>query len=348
MAVLVSGGAGYIGSHMAHALVDRGEQVVVIDDLSTGNAAAVPPAAELIVGDIGDGHLLADVFAQREIDTIAHFAAATVVPDSVRNPMAYYRNNTISTHALVSAALDRGIRNVVFSSTAAVYGGSSFEPIGEDAPTRPESPYGWSKLFSERMLLDCWPAFGLRSVIFRYFNVAGADPLLRTGQSTPNATHLIKVACEAASNRREGMSIFGTDYPTPDGTCIRDFVHVCDLVDAHLLGIDYLRHGGEPVVLNCGYGHGYSVREVIRTAERVAGQRINVMQAERRPGDPVASVAHNGTLKRVLGWTPRFDALDTIIEHSLAWETRTLQASQAGSGGPETAAHRPARSSLSS
>jgi UDP-glucose 4-epimerase len=259
MSILVTGGAGYIGSHMVHALVDAGESVVVLDNLSTGFEWAMPKAAELVVGDTGDQPLVASLIARHRVDAIIHFAAAIVVPESVSEPLRYYRNNTVNSRAMIECAVQGGVKHFVFSSTAAVYGEPEHSPISEDDRLMPMSPYGWSKLMTEIMLRDAGAAHGLGHVILRYFNVAGADPLARTGQSTKGATHLIKIAVETALGRRPSMQVFGTDYPTPDGTCIRDYIHVTDLVRAHLDALAYLRAGGPSVTLNCGYQQGFSV-----------------------------------------------------------------------------------------
>ena len=322
MTVLVTGGAGYIGSHMVHALLDAGERVVVLDDLSTGFDWAVARGATFVVGDVGDQALVGRLLAEHRIDAIVHFAASIVVPDSVRDPLGYYRNNTVNSRALVEAAVKGGVRHFIFSSTAAVYGNPERMPVREDDATVPTSPYGSSKLMTEIMLRDAGRAHGLRHVILRYFNVAGADPLGRTGQSPRGATHLIKVAVEAALGLRPKMDVFGTDYPTVDGTCIRDYIHVSDLVRAHLDALDYLRRGGASVTLNCGYGRGFSVLEVIETVKRVSGVDFEVEIAERRPGDPAQIVAASDRARAALEWRPQFDDLDTIVTHALAWERK--------------------------
>src|SRR5882724_9539708 len=286
MTVLVTGGAGYIGSHMVHALVDAGERVVVLDNLTTGFDWALPEAAPLVIGETGDQTRVAALIAEHGVDAIIHFAASIVVPDSVADPLAYYRNNTVNSRALMECAVKGGVRHFIFSSTAAVYGNPERAPVREDDPTVPMSPYGSSKLMTEIMLRDAGIAHGLRHVILRYFNVAGADPLGRTGQSTKGATHLIKVAVETALGLRPKMDVFGTDYPTPDCTCVRDYIHVSDLVRPHLDALNYLRGGGASVTLNCGYGRGFSVLEVIDTVKRVAGVDFKVTSSGRRPGDP--------------------------------------------------------------
>src|SRR6202043_2867601 len=285
MTILVTGGAGYIGSHMVHALVDAGESVVVLDNLSTGFNWAVPPGVPLVVGETGDQALVTALIGEHRVDAIIHFAASIVVPDSVANPLEYYRNNTVNSRAMIETAVSTGVRYLIFSSTAAVYGNPLRIPIHEDDATVPMSPYGSSKLMTEIMLRDAGAAHGLNYLILRYFNVAGADPLLRTGQSTKGATHLIKVAAETALGLRPAMEVFGTDYETPDGTCIRDYIHVSDLVRAHADALRHLRGGGASVTLNCGYGHGFSVCEVIDTVKRVAGVDFKVKSSGRRPGD---------------------------------------------------------------
>ena len=326
MTVLVTGGAGYIGSHMVHELLDAGERVVVLDDLSTGFRWAVPESVHFVHGDSGDQALLVRLFREHAVDAIIHFAACIVVPDSVRDPLRYYRNNTVNSRALIESAIQCGVRHFIFSSTAAVYGNPATVPVDEEAPTLPISPYGWSKLMSEIMLRDASRAHagkhGLNHVILRYFNVAGADAQGRTGQSSAAATHLIKVAAETALGLRPKLEIFGTDYPTPDGTCIRDYIHVADLGAAHGLALRYLRAGGKPLTLNCGYGHGFSVREVIDTVKRVSGSNFLVEEAPRRQGDPARIVAASERIRDILGWRPRFDDLSTIVGHALDWERR--------------------------
>jgi UDP-glucose 4-epimerase len=324
MSILVTGGAGYIGSHMVHGLVDAGESVIVLDNLSTGFEWAVPKGAELVIGDTGDQQLAASLIATHAVEAIIHFAASIVVPESVAEPLRYYRNNTVNSRALIECAVENGVKHFVFSSTAAVYGEPERSPIGEDDRLLPMSPYGWSKLMTEIMLRDAGAAHGLNYVILRYFNVAGADPLARTGQSTKGATHLIKIAVETALGRRPSMQVFGTDYPTPDGTCIRDYIHVSDLVQAHLDALAYLRNGGSSATLNCGYGRGFSVLEVIDAVKKVSGVDFNVTMAERRPGDPAQLVARSDLARKVLGWQPRLDRLPTIVEHALAWERKLM------------------------
>jgi UDP-glucose 4-epimerase len=324
MALLVTGGAGYIGSQMVHELVDAGERVVVLDDLSTGFRWAVPEGAPLVIGETGDQALVARLIRDHQVDSIIHFAASIVVPDSVRDPLGYYRNNTVNSRALIESAVRNGIRHFVLSSTAAVYGNPAAVPIGEDAPTLPISPYGWSKVMTGIMLRDASRAHRMGHVILRYFNVAGADPQGRTGQSSAAATHLIKVAAETALGLRPKLEIFGTDYPTTDGTCIRDYIHVSDLADAHKLALHYLRSGGTPLTLNCGYGHGFSVREVIETVKRVSAIDFKVEHAPRREGDPARIVAASERIRDALGWDPCYDDLPTIVAHALAWERQLM------------------------
>jgi UDP-glucose 4-epimerase len=325
MTVLVTGGAGYIGSHMVYELVGAGERVVVLDNLSTGFDWAVAKGVPLIVAESGDQALLDQILRAHEIDAIIHFAASIVVPDSVRDPLGYYRNNTVNSRALIECAARAGVRHFIFSSTAAVYGNPAETPVKEDAPTQPISPYGWSKLMTEIMLGDAGRAHGLQHVILRYFNVAGADPQNRTGQSTRAATHLIKVAAEAALGLRGKLDVFGTDYPTPDGTCIRDYIHVGDLARAHADALRYLRSGGPSLTLNCGYGHGYSVLEVIDAVKRASGVDFKVELAPRRAGDPASIVAATDRARAALGWQPRYDDLATIVGHALAWERELMR-----------------------
>ncbi|WP_341989592.1 UDP-glucose 4-epimerase GalE [Azorhizobium sp. AG788] len=320
MTVLVTGGAGYIGSHMVLALIDAGEPVVVLDNLSTGFRWAVHPDATFVEGDVSDSALVAQVIADHDITAVVHFAARIVVPESVADPLGYYYANTVKTRALLEAVVAAGVPHLIFSSTAAVYGMVGNDPVAEDALLSPISPYGRSKLMSEWMLEDTAFAFPLRYVALRYFNVAGADPAGRTGQSTAGATHLIKVACETALGKRPGMAVFGTDYETPDGTCLRDYIHVSDLVAAHLDALTYLRQGGSSAVLNCGYGRGYSVLEVIDTVKSVSGVDFKVTYSPRRPGDPAAVVAKADKIRATVGWEPRLDDLATIVRHALTWE----------------------------
>jgi UDP-glucose 4-epimerase len=324
MTILITGGAGYIGSHMVYALVDAGERVVVLDNLSTGFEWAVAEGAPLIVGESGDQALVAKIIREHDVEAIIHFAASIVVPDSVKDPLSYYRNNTVNSRALIECAIQGGVRKFIFSSTAAVYGNPAQIPVREDAPTLPISPYGWSKLMTEIMLRDASSAHGLNHVILRYFNVAGADPRGRTGQSTKGATHLIKVAVEASLGLRPKLDVFGTDYQTPDGTCIRDYVHVSDLVLAHADALRHLRAEGQSLTLNCGYGQGFSVSEVIETVKRASGVDFKVENAARRPGDPARIVADATQIRKTLQWRPRYADLSTIVDHALAWERELM------------------------
>ena len=319
--ILVTGGAGYIGSHVVRQLGNAGENVITLDNLSTGFEAAVT-AGELVIGDTGDARLLDRIFSEHDIDTVMHFAAHTIVPESVADPLKYYGNNTASSRALLERANAHGVKHVVFSSTAAVYGIPPDGKASEGTPTRPINPYGSSKLMTEWMLRDLAFAGGPSYVALRYFNVAGCEPSGTIGQSTPKATLLVKVACEAAVGRRPGVKIFGTDYPTPDGTGLRDYIHVDDLAAAHLDALDYLRDGGKSTTLNCGYGHGYSVREVLAAVEKVNGEPLNISEEPRRDGDPPELVAVAKKIQTVLGWTPKYDDLDTIVRTSLEWERK--------------------------
>lgn len=320
MGILVTGGAGYIGSHMVLELLDAGEEVTVLDDFSTGFRWAVPDGARLVVGDVGDKDVVLQAISKNGIDAIIHFAGSIVVPDSVRDPLGYYLNNTCKSRSLVECALKTKVKHFIFSSSAAVYGMPVENPVTEQAQPNPISPYGSSKLMTEIMLRDTAAALQLSYVALRYFNVAGADPRGRSGQSTPHATHLIKVAVETALGQRPYLEVFGTDYPTPDGTCIRDYIHVTDLTRAHLTALAYLRAGGEPQVLNCGYGRGYSVLEVISSVRRMARADFPIRFGARRPGDPTVLIADNERIKEVLNWRPELDELDTIVEHALSWE----------------------------
>ena len=325
MTILVTGGGGYIGSHMVHALVDAGEPVVVVDNLTTGFRSALPESATLVIGDVGDQALLANIVKTHAVTEIIHFAASIVVPDSVRDPLGYYRNNTINTRALLEVAVATGVPRFIFSSTAAVYGNPQRVPVGEEAAVAPMSPYGNSKLMSEMMLKDAAAAHGLNYVILRYFNVAGADPKLRTGQATVGATHLIKVAVETALGLRRRIEVFGTDYDTPDGTCVRDYIHVSDLVRAHFDALAHLRRGGASDTFNCGYGHGYSVLDVIDAVKRASGRDFAVRLSARRPGDPASIVADATRIRTQLRWMPQFDDLDQIVAHALAWERKLAE-----------------------
>ena len=322
-AILVTGGAGYIGSHVVKQLGQMGEQVVVLDNLSTGFRESVLHG-ELVVGDTGDSELVDRILQVHSVNTVLHFAAHTVVPESVENPLKYYSNNTCSTRSLLDCAQRNGIKHFIFSSTAAVYGTPDGGMAGEDTPTQPINPYGTSKLMSEWMLRDLSAASDLRSVVLRYFNVAGSDPDQQIGQSTPNATLLTKVACEAALGKRSHVSIFGTDYATEDGTGVRDYIHVSDLADAHIQALTYLRDGGKSTTLNCGYGHGYSVRQVLDAVTAAHGTPFKIVEEPRRAGDPPSLVAAVDSIKTTLGWVPRYDDLEIIVHTALEWEKKLL------------------------
>ena len=320
MAVLVTGGAGYIGSHMVWRLLDAGEDVVVMDRLSTGFDWAIPKEAPLVVGDVGDGDLVTRTVKEHGVEEIIHFAGSIVVPESVSDPLSYYLNNTCKTRTLLEACVAVGVPRFIFSSTAAVYGTPETVPIPEGAPLQPESPYGMSKLMTEFILRDTAAAHPFNYAALRYFNVAGADPNGRTGQSTQNATHLIKVATQAALGKRAHLDVYGTDYATPDGTCVRDYIHVTDLVEAHYLALEHLRSKGSDLVANCGYGNGYSVLEVIEAVKAASGNDFPVQLADRRPGDAVTVVADSSLLKKQLDWVPQHADLGEIVTHALNWE----------------------------
>src|SRR6476660_5683197 len=322
MTVLVTGGAGYIGSHTVQALAEAGESVVVIDNLSTGFSASLPEGLPLFIGDVADENLVEGVISSHGVDSIIHFAGSVVVADSMRDPLAYYRNNTMATRSLLNAAVKCGVKRFIFSSTAAVYGNPEQVPVSESAPTRPLSPYGSSKLMTEIMLHDVASAHGMNYVVLRYFNVAGADPLARIGLATVGATHLLKIAVEAATGQRAKIDVFGTDYPTPDGSCIRDFIHVSDLAQAHRAALSYLRGGGVSATLNCGYGRGYSVLETIEAVRRISGRNFAIQHSPRRPGDIMTMIADISRMRATLDWTPQYDDLDAIAAHALAWERK--------------------------
>jgi UDP-glucose 4-epimerase len=322
--ILVTGGAGYIGSHTVRQLGEMSEHVVTLDNLSKGFREHVLNG-NFVEGDTADRELVSNLLRDYKVETVIHFAAHTIVPESVADPLKYYRNNTCATRNLLECCVEAGVKHFVFSSTAAVYGIPDDEQCWEDTPTQPINPYGMSKLMSEYMLRDLAAASDLRYVILRYFNVAGSDPQGRIGQSTPGATLLMKVAAEQALGKREALYVFGTDYPTPDGTGVRDYIHVEDLADAHLKAIDYLRAGGESQILNCGYGHGYSVREVLDTVQRVHGAPLNIIEQGRRAGDPPALIAGADKIREVLGWTPRYDDLEEIARSSLNWERKLAE-----------------------
>ncbi|MFN4355443.1 UDP-glucose 4-epimerase GalE [Parvibaculum sp.] len=325
MSVLVTGGAGYIGSHAVIDLLRAGEEVVVIDDLSTGFDWAVQDAATLYQGDIADEALVDRIIREQKVEAVIHFAGSIVVPESVENPLKYYSNNTAKSRALIERCVAGGVRHFIFSSTAAVYGMVGNEPVSEETALNPMSPYGRSKLMTEWMLRDVAAAHDMTFAALRYFNVAGGDPEGRVGQSTANATHLIKVACQTALGQRSHIEVFGDDYPTPDGTCVRDYIHVSDLVAAHTAALGHLRKGGASFIANCGYGHGFSVREVLGAVERVSGHGFDVRQAPRRAGDPASIVSNPALIKETLGWVPAYDDLDTIVAHALAWEKRLME-----------------------
>jgi len=325
MTVLVTGGAGYIGSHMVYALTDRGEDVVVLDNLSTGFEWAISPKAKLVEGDIGDMELAGRVIREHKVEAIINFAGSIIVPESVENPLKYYHNNTSNTRNLMEAAVKGDVPHFIFSSSAAVYGIPEANPAFEDARLDPINPYGRSKLMTEWMLEDVSAAHDMNYVALRYFNVAGADPQGRTGQSTPNATHLIKVAAQTALGQRGEMHVFGSDYDTPDGTCIRDYIHVSDLIAAHLDALDFLRDGGESSVFNCGYGRGFSVLEVIEAVRKAAGHDFKVVMSGRRAGDPPALVAGADKVRKALGWKPEHDDLDEIVTSAYAWEKHLIE-----------------------
>jgi UDP-glucose 4-epimerase len=325
--ILVTGGAGYIGSHVVRQLGERGEHVIVLDNLSTGFSDAVLHG-ELVVGDTGDRELVTKLLKDHNVESVMHFAAHTIVPESVSDPLKYYGNNTCSSRNLLQCCAEAGVKHFIFSSTAATYGIPDEMPATEDTPTNPINPYGLSKLMTEWMLRDLSAASNLRHIALRYFNVAGSDPEGRIGQSTEKATLLIKVACEHAVGKRDKVCIFGTDYSTPDGTGIRDYIHVEDLAGAHLSALHYLRNGGESQTLNCGYGHGYSVREVLESVARVAGHTLNIVEEPRRAGDPPSLVAGVDKIHQVLDWKPRHDDLDFIVQSSLNWEKKLLEKQQ--------------------
>jgi UDP-glucose 4-epimerase len=331
MSILVTGGAGYIGSHMAHRLIDLGEDVIVLDNLSTGVKQNVPAKAALVVGDVSDAPLVAEQITKYKIDSVIHFAGSVIVPESVELPLLYYGNNTSASRTLIEVCVRLDVANFLFSSTAAVYGIPPVIPVLEDSVTIPVSPYGRSKLMTEIMLRDAAEAHEIRFGILRYFNVAGAEPQGRTGQSTPRATHLIKRACQVATGQADKLTIFGDDYETADGTGVRDYIHVSDLVDIHEKVLARLRRTGESILLNCGYGRGFSVREVVSAVERVAGHGIATEVADRRPGDLPSVVADTNRLKNMLGWTPQYADLDTIVRTALAWEEK-IQATGKTSG----------------
>jgi len=318
-------GAGYIGSHTVLALLEAGEKIVVLDDLSTGFRWAVMPPAKLIVGEVGNSALVDEILTQYRIDAIVHFAGKIVVPESITDPLAYYLDNTAKTRSLLESAIREKVKQFIYSSTAAVYGEATQSPIGERAPLAPVNPYGRSKLASEWMLQDVSRAHGLKFAILRYFNVAGADPKRRLGQSAAQATHLIKIATQTAIGLRPRLEIFGTDYPTRDGTCIRDYVQVTDLADAHVLALNYLRYDSESLICNCGCGHGLSVFELVHEMKKVSGIDFDVRISDRRPGDSVSLVADPACIGSLLAWKPKWDDLTAIVSQALDWENRLQQ-----------------------
>ena len=320
MSVLVTGGAGYIGSHMVLRLLEEGETVVVCDDLSRGDRALVPEGATFIEQDVGDTAAMTRIMKEHGVEAVIHFAGYIIVPESVADPALYYRRNTVTSLRLVEACIAAGVDKFIFSSTAAVYGDGTGEPAREQDVTAPISPYGTSKLMTEQMLQDIGAASGMRSICLRYFNVAGADEKMRSGQSSPNATHLIKVLSQVVTGMRDQMTVFGTDYPTPDGTCVRDYIHVTDLVDAHYLALAHLRGRGASAIYNCGYGRGASVLEVIKAMETATNARLPIQMGPRRDGDPATLVADSAAIRRDLGWTPKLDDLGLIVRTALQWE----------------------------
>lgn len=325
MTILITGGAGYIGSHAVLAFREAGYKVVVLDDLSTGRRDLLMPEVPLVEGNAGDARLIAQVIREYGITAVAHFAGSIVVPESVSDPLKYYLNNTSVSASLIQTCIETGVRRFIFSSTAAVYGTPSEMEVTEETPLRPESPYGRTKLITEWVLEDTAAAHDFAYVALRYFNVAGADPAGRSGHCAENATHLLKVACEAATGQREGLDIYGEDYDTPDGTCIRDFIHVSDLAAAHVEALRYLEAGGASLAINCGYGRGYSVRQVLAAVEEATGVPLRVRSAPRRPGDPVALVANSDRLRETFAWQPKYDDLDVIVKSALRWERHLLE-----------------------
>jgi UDP-glucose 4-epimerase len=321
MRLLITGGAGYIGSHVVKALGQLGHELIIYDNLSTGHRQALT-YGELVEGDLAELDKLDALFKQQRFDGVLHFAGSIVVPESVAQPLKYYQNNTLNSHQLISLCLKHGVDKFIFSSTAAVYGMPESGVCSEETSTNPINPYGQSKLMTEQMLRDVAASSSLRYVALRYFNVSGADPEGQIGQSFPQATHLIKVACETACGKRQQMEIFGSDYPTPDGTCVRDYIHVSDLALAHVKALEYLAQGGKSEVLNCGYGHGFSVKEVLERVKKVSGRELRVLSSPRRPGDPASLTAKVERIHRVIGWRPQFDDLDLIIRSAYEWEQR--------------------------
>ena len=320
--IVVTGGAGYIGSHVLLALRDAGWPVVAVDNLVTGVAGLVPNDVTLVKADCGDAGRMRALLAEHAVGAVMHFAASTVVPESVTDPMKYYLNNAVNTARLIEACIGAGVRRFIYSSTAAVYGEAGTSFVSEEEPPRPVSPYGKSKLMGEQMLADAAHAHPFSFVALRYFNVAGADPAGRSGQATPHATHLVKVACQAAAGVRPHMEIYGSDYDTPDGTCVRDYIHVSDLADAHIAALDHLMSGADSTVVNCGYGRGCSVLEVIDAVRRVSGVDLDARRVSRRPGDVAQLVCASQLMRKRFGWQPKYDRLDTIVRTAYGWECR--------------------------
>ena len=323
MKILITGGAGYIGSHAVKALGKLGHDLTIFDNLSTGHKKAIT-FGELVVGELSNEKLLDELFATKKFDAVLHFAGSIVVPESVENPLMYYLNNTMNSHRIISACVKHKCHQFIFSSTAAVYGMTDDGAASEETPKKPMNPYGYSKLMTEQMLTDVAASSPLRFVALRYFNVSGADPEGQIGQSFPGATHLIKVACETACGKRDHIKVFGTDYPTPDGTCVRDFIHVTDLAEAHVNALDYLVKGGKSEIMNCGYGHGFSVKEVINKVRQITGVNINAIETPRRAGDPAMVMSKAEKISKVLGWKPKYDDLDLIIRSAYEWEKKGL------------------------
>ena len=323
MKILITGGAGYIGSHAVKALGKLGHELTIFDNLSTGHKKAIT-FGELVVGDLSNEKLLDELFATKKFDAVLHFAGSIIVPESVENPLMYYLNNTMNSHRIISACVKHKCHQFIFSSNAAVYGMTDDGAASEETPKNPMNPYGYSKLMTEQMLTDVAASSPLRFVALRYFNVSGADPEGQIGQSFPGATHLIKVACETACGKRDHIKVFGTDYPTPDGTCVRDFIHVTDLAEAHVNALDYLVKGGKSEIMNCGYGHGFSVKEVINKVRQITGVNINAIETPRRAGDPAMVMSKAEKISKVLGWKPKYDDLDLIIRSAYEWENKGL------------------------
>ncbi len=323
MKILITGGAGYIRSHAVKALGKLGHDLTIFDNLSTGHKKSIT-FGELVVGDLSNEKLLDELFATKKFDAVLHFAESIIVPESVENPLMYYLNNTMNSHRIISACVKHKCHQFIFSSTAAVYGMTDDGAASEETPKKPMNPYGYSKLMTEQMLTDVAASSPLRYVALRYFNVSGADPEGQIGQSFPGATHLIKVACETACGKRDHIKVFGTDYPTPDGTCVRDFIHVTDLAEAHVNALDYLVRGGKSEIMNCGYGHGFSVKEVINKVRQITGVNINAIETPRRAGDPAMVMSKAEKISKVLGWKPKYDDLDLIIRSAYEWEKKGL------------------------